>query len=67
MADKQELTSKPALGRPPKPPGEGRTRRTVTFLTDREYQELVDIAQRNNISISSAAHKLLVLGLNSWH
>jgi len=47
-------------GRPPKPAEEARSRRTVTFLTELEYQQLLDIARRDDLSISAAAYKLLV-------
>jgi len=55
------------LGRPPKSAGEARSRRTVTFLTADEYRKLEDIAHRNELSISAAAHKLLIQSINSWH
>lgn len=62
-----EQTLKPThLGRPPKPVAEARTRRTVTFLTEGEYDRLVAIAQRNNMSISALAHKLLIQSICSW-
>jgi hypothetical protein len=54
------------LGRPPLKEGEARRRRTVTFLTDSEFEKLSQIARRNNMSISSLAHKLLIQSLNSW-
>ena len=53
-------------GRPPKPLEEVRSRRTVTFLTEAEYRQLVEIARRNKMSISSVAHKLLIQSINSW-
>ena len=53
-------------GRPPKPAEEARSRRTVTFLTEDEYLQLVDIANRNNISVSAAAHKLLEQSIKTW-
>ena len=53
-------------GRPPKPQEKARSRRTVTFLTESEYSRLADIARRNNLSISAAAHKLLIQSINSW-
>jgi hypothetical protein len=65
MGDEQACDT-PVLGRPPKPVEEARSRRTVTFLTESEYQQLADIAQRNNLSISAAAHKLLIQSINSW-
>ena len=55
------------LGRPPKSAEEARSRRTVTFLTESEYQKLTEIAQRNHLSISAVAHKLLLQAINSWH
>ena len=66
MTDKTLPTNGP-LGRPPKPAEEARSRRTVTFLTNSEYHKLVDIARRNNLSISAVAHKLLIQSINSWH
>lgn len=59
-------SSNATRGRPPKPLEEARSRRTVTFLTEREYHRLADIARRNNMSISSAAHKLLLQSINDW-
>ena len=53
-------------GRPPKAPDEARSRRTVTFLTEGEYRKLENIARRNNLSISSAAHHLLLQSINTW-
>lgn len=58
--------SNASRGRPPKPLEEVRSRRTVTFLTEAEYRQLVEIARRNNMSISSVAHKLLIQSINSW-
>ena len=66
MADEKSPNHAP-LGRPPKSVEEARSRRTVTFLTEREYQKLVEIAQRNHLSISAVAHKLLLQAINSWH
>ena len=53
-------------GRPPKPAEEARSRRTVTFLTELEYSRLEKIARRNDMSISAAAHHLLVQSINAW-
>ena len=55
------------LGRPPKSVEDARSRRTVTFLTESEYQKLTEIAQRNHLSISAVAHKLLRQAIDSWH
>jgi hypothetical protein len=66
MGDKTEHGAR-FPGRPPKPVEEARSRRTVTFLTESEYRQLVDIARRNNLSISAVAHKLLIQSINSWH
>jgi hypothetical protein len=55
------------LGRPPMPVEEARTRRTVTFLTEEEHRKLVEIAKRNNMSISALAHKLLMQSISSWY
>jgi hypothetical protein len=66
MGDEQACST-PSLGRPPKPVEEARSRRTVTFLTEEEHSKLVDIARRNNLSISAVAHKLLIQSINSWH
>ena len=64
--DDEQARDTPALGRPPKPTEEARSRRTVTFLTESEYGQLADIAERNNLSISAVAHKLLIQSINSW-
>jgi len=65
MADASDGRELPR-GRPPKPLEEAPSRRTVTFLTEAEYSRLVDIARRNNMSISSVAHKLLIQSISSW-
>jgi hypothetical protein len=66
MSDKTENVAR-SPGRPPKPVEESRSRRTVTFLTESEYGQLVEIARRNKLSISAVAHKLLVQSINSWN
>jgi hypothetical protein len=67
VMDDEKWLESPPRGRPPKPVAEARTRRTVTFLTEGEYNKLVDIARRNNMSISAVAHKLLIQSISSWH
>ncbi|MEH6516142.1 MAG: hypothetical protein V7742_05635 [Halioglobus sp.] len=67
MKDEDDRQKRPALGRPAKPVEEARTRRTVTFLTEAEYSQLLEISHRNNMSISALAHKLLIQSLNGWH
>jgi hypothetical protein len=52
---------------PSKPSEEARSRRTVTFLSEEEYEKVQEVATRNGLSISAVAHKLLVQSLNSWH
>lgn len=66
MVDASEGQGAPTRGRPLKPAEEARSRRTVTFLTEEEYRQLVDIARRNDISVSAAAHKLLVQSIKTW-
>ena len=65
MAEASE-SHKASPGRPPKPQEQARSRRTVTFLTEEEYSRLADIARRNNMSISSVAHQLLMQSINAW-
>jgi hypothetical protein len=67
MNDEVERHSSPPLGRPAKPVDEARTRRTVTFLTEGEYSKLVEIARRNDMSISALAHKLLIQSISGWY
>jgi hypothetical protein len=67
MNDDAKSQNAPLLGRPALPADEARTRRTVTFLTEGEYSKLVDIARRNNMSISAVAHKLLIQSISGWH
>jgi hypothetical protein len=67
MTDETSETAPRPLGRPPMPVEEARTRRTVTFLTDEEYRRVVEIAKRNNMSISALAHKLLIQSISSWY
>ena len=67
MNDEVEGQNSPSLGRPAMPVEEARARRTVTFLTESEYGKLVEIAHRNNMSISALAHKLLIQSMNGWH
>ncbi|MEP5566460.1 MAG: hypothetical protein ABJN62_01375 [Halioglobus sp.] len=64
--EKQDDCVPTRFGRPPKPAEEARSRRTVTFLTQLEYSRLENIARRNKMSISSAAHHLLVQSINAW-
>jgi hypothetical protein len=67
MVDECDAQYVHTRGRPPKPPEEVRIRRTVTFLTENEYSKLVEIARRNDMSISALAHKLLIQSMNGWH
>jgi hypothetical protein len=67
MSDEVEGQKSPPLGRPAKPVEEARTRRTVTFLTEAEHSKLVEIARRNDMSISALAHKLLIQSINGWY
>lgn len=66
MVDETGRLRNRPLGRPPLEEGEARSRRTVTFLTESEYEQLLEVARRNDMSISSQAHKLLIRSLNSW-
>lgn len=67
MNDETPETVLRPLGRPPMPAEEARTRRTVTFLTEEEYGKLVEIAKRNNMSISALAHQLLMQSMSAWY
>ncbi len=67
MNDETPETVPRPLGRPPMPVEEARTRRTVTFLTEEEYGKLVEIAKRNNMSISALAHQLLMQSMSAWY
>lgn len=66
MGNESEINA-PRLGRPPKLSEEARSRRTVTFLTEDEYDKLEEVAKRNKLSISAAAHKLLIQSLYSGY
>jgi hypothetical protein len=63
----EDAADAPLLGRPPKPAEEARSRRTVTFLTESEHSKLVEIARRNNLSVSALAHKFLSQSISTWH
>jgi hypothetical protein len=67
MMDEGDGPKVKVRGRPPKAPEEARTRRTATFLTEAEYSKLVEIARRNNMSISALAHKLLIQSISEWY
>jgi hypothetical protein len=66
MSDPCDADQKLPLGRPPMPVEEARKRRTVTFLTESEYEKLSEFARRDNTSISALAHKLLIKSINEW-
>ena len=58
------MLKKKRLGRPPAPPGEARSHRLVTFVTEDEFQEIRSIADAKGLSLSSACHRILTENLS---
>ena len=52
-------------GRPPIAPEARRQRRVVTFLRDEEFTQLCHYAERFELSLSAACHRLLGEALDS--
>jgi hypothetical protein len=48
------------LGRPPLPPETTRSERVVTFLTQRELEQLQQLAMDQNLALSATVHQLIV-------
>ena len=51
------------MGRPPKPAGEGRNRRVVTFVTEDEYAELKTLASDGSVSLSALCNDMVTTSL----
>ncbi|MFT5350755.1 MAG: hypothetical protein ACI9MF_001574 [Gammaproteobacteria bacterium] len=51
------------MGRPPKPPGAGRNRRVVTFVTEDEYAELKTLASDGSVSLSALCNDMVTTSL----
>ena len=47
------------LGRPPSPPETTRSERVVTFLTQRELEQLQQLAMDQNMALSATVHQLI--------
>jgi hypothetical protein len=58
------VDTKSTLGRPPLPRDKARNKRIVTFVTERELDELKAIAGKELKSLSYTMHRLLKLGLS---
>ena len=48
------------MGRPPGPTERIRRNRVVTLVTDAELRQLAEIADRQNRSLSSVVHEILI-------
>jgi len=51
------------MGRPPKPPGTGRNKRVVTFVTEDEYAELKVLASDGSTSLSALCNNMVTSAL----
>ena len=51
------------VGRPPKPAGDGRNRRVVTFVTEDEHAELKALARDGSISLSALCNDMVTTAL----
>jgi len=58
------VDTKSKLGRPPLPRSKARNKRIVTFVTERELDELKAIAGKEFTSLSYTMYQLLKLGLS---
>jgi hypothetical protein len=47
------------LGRPPSPPETARSERVVTFLTQRELEQLQQLAIDQDMALSATIHQLI--------
>jgi hypothetical protein len=64
MAEKLDKARK-KHGRPPNPPELRRSQRVVTFLTSDEMELLNQLAEAEQVSLSAAAHQLILQGLSN--
>ena len=56
----QKTGTSPRLGRPPLPPGEVRSKRIVTFVTEAELTRLAELAEADGHTLSTACHRILL-------
>ena len=59
MTDKSNRSTRPRLGRPPKPRDEVRSERVVSFVTRRDFDTLSELANQRGESISAVIHLIL--------
>ena len=59
MTEKSKGSTRPRLGRRPKPPDDVRSERVVSFLTPGELDSLVELADARGASISAVVHQIL--------
>lgn len=50
----------PRMGRPQAPPQAARRNRVVTMVTDAELKKLTDLAARDQTSLSTTVHRILL-------
>ena len=63
MPSTYKPTGSVRMGRPPKPPGKGRNRRVVTFVTEENFVGLQELASATGMSLSSLCNELIVNAL----
>ena len=63
MSMGRNITPGVQLGRPPKPPGAGRNRRVVTFVTEKDYADLQALARDCGMSLSSICNDIVSTAL----
>lgn len=59
MTEKSEGSTRPRLGRPPKPRDKVRSERVVSFVTRDELDSLLEIADTSGESVSGVVHRIL--------
>jgi len=51
--------AKKQLGRPPFPPGKTRSQRVVTFVTEAQFEQLQQLADRKDIAVSATVYQII--------
>ena len=61
----QAASKRPRRGRASRAPGEARSNRIVTFVTDWELKDLAQIAYEKDRSLSSLVHRIIAQHLKN--
>lgn len=59
MRETRDRTIRRRLGRPPKPRDEVRSERVVSFVTQGEFDALLELADNRGESVSAVVHRIL--------